>query len=46
MTIPKYGPDSYLIGGKDWDEDDCWKEFVKYDAINLRDENRITPVLK
>lgn len=42
----KYGPDSYLIGGKDWNEDDCWKEFVEYDVINLKDEDRITPVLK
>lgn len=35
----KYGQDGFT-------EDDFWNEFVKYDVINLKDEDRITPVIQ
>lgn len=36
--LNKYGQDGFT-------EEDFWNEFVKYDVINLRDEDRITPVI-
>ena len=42
------GRSRYMLNkyGSGFTEDDYWKEFVEYDVINLRDEDRITPVLK
>lgn len=43
LGISRYMFNKY---GSGFTEDDYWKEFVEYDVINLRDEDRITPVLK
>lgn len=41
------GESHYMLNkyGDEFTEEDFWNEFVKYDVINLRDEDRITPVI-
>ena len=42
------GESHYMLNkyGDEFTEEDFWNEFVKYDVINLRDEDRITPVIQ